>query len=603
MQNNVNNLKKTWDIIKEVTNDNINKNNIKAIVNGKNETIIDPNLMSTEFNTFFRDVGPKLAKKIKPSPKNFKSNTGPNVDSCFLAPVTANDLTILINSLKNNVKSGEDQITSEILKQNHKYLINPLLHVINCIFSTGVFPSILKKATIVPVFKNGNSELPSNYRPIALISTISKLVEKCIKGKLQLFLDEKNLLSKHQFAFKKDSGAEDALSKVTEVILNGLDGGRRVLGIFLDLKKAFDTVVHHILLRRLFKIGIRGVAYKLIESYLKDRVQQVKIGNTLSEPLAVVCGVPQGTVLGPILFNIYMNEVLSILEDEGVVFCFADDTVIIVQGETWEIAIKNAEAAISKIKCWLDHSLLSLNVEKTKFIPFGLTARILPVIQALTIHDSNCNRGNQCACTDKIDRVQSIKYLGIFLDENLNWKTHVNYVTKKVRKLIHKFYELRNILSLKMLKVVYSSLVESIISYGIIIWGSASKSIISNLFIAQKYIIKIIMFKTKRFPTKQLFEEGKLLTLEQLYTRAVIRFMLSTQYYRNTILHKHNTRNATNKNLSLTLVKNSATQRHISYTGPTIYNLLPISLRNKPFKKVKQKICQWILENNLSLEF
>ena len=287
------------------------------------------------------------------------------------------------------------------------------------------------------------------------------------------------------------------------------------------------------------------------------------------------------------IFNVYVNDILSILDGEGAVFCFAD--------KTWEVIIKKkAEIAFSKIRCCLDHSLLSLNLEKTMFITFVLTSKTLRPVPSLRVYLFKClvDESGACGCIDKIERVEYIKYLGILIDQRLTWKAHLDYVTKKVRKLIHKFYELRNVMLIKMLKMVYFSLVESIISYGIVTWGSASASAMSSLLIAQKYIIKIIMFKNRGFSTELLFKESNLLTLGQLYIKAVIRFMLNNQYYRNELLHNHYTRNAVNQNVSLAFVRRSASQGHISYVGPLIFNALPFSFRNKPFKKIKNKIGQ-----------
>lgn len=139
-------------------------------------------------------------------------------------------------------------------------------------------------------------------------------------------------------------------------------------------------------------------------------------------------------------------------------------------------AIKNAEIAVSKIKCWLGHSLLSLNIGKTKFLTFTHTPGTMPTVRELGIHKANCEIPEACECSNKIERVETIRYLGILLNEKLNWKGHINYVTKKVRKLIHKFFELRHILSLKILKTIYFSLVQSILTYGIVVWGGAGKT-------------------------------------------------------------------------------------------------------------------------------
>lgn len=329
-----------------------------------------------------------------------------------------------------------------------------------------------------------------------------------------------------------------------------------------------------------------------------------KIGNHTSQALRVEYGVPQGTVLGPFLFSAYINGILSILDDDRV-FCFADDTVVVSVGDTWGSTIKEAEISISKVKTWLDYSLLTLNIDKTRFIPFALTRRALPDCKTLKIHKPNCEHVEAtggCDCGG-IERVQNLKYLGVFIDEKLNWKKHLEYTTKKVRRLIYKFYELRNVLPTNVCKMVYYSLVESILDYGIIVWGGACKTVLSSLNVAQKYIIKIMMFKNKRYPSDLLFKESKLLTLHQLYVRRIIRFMLTSQNYKYEIGHSLHTRNATKCNLGLSSVIHVSAKRHISFVGPRVYNALPNSLRTKPYKNVKTQIHNWLVETQFCYRF
>lgn len=369
----------------------------------------------------------------------------------------------------------------------------------------------------------------------------------------------------------------------------------------MDLAEAFDTVAHYILLERLCNIGIRGLANDLIGSYLSGRTQRVRIADTISDSLQTRCGVPQGTVLGPLLFNIYINGIMSVLDEEKV-YCFADDTVIIVCGQTWNSAINKAERAITKIKRWLDSSLLALNVEKTKFLAFGLTERTLPAIQKIKIHDYDCKYdADLCNCGCIIERKECIKYLGVLLDEKLTWKFHVNYITNKIRKLIYKFYELRQIMNIRTLKLVYFALVESIINYGLCVWGNAQKCTMASLHVAQKYIIKIILFKNRTFPTDSLFRESGLFNVEQMYIKCIIRFMITKPYYRIDLRHKINTRATARQNVIVPSVLCSATQRHIAYIGPKIYNVLPLDIRNKTYKQVKHKINRWIVESSLKL--
>lgn len=597
-----NDLKKTWKIVKEATNDITGNCDIKKIVDENDRTLTDPALIADEFNNYFSKVGQRLASKIKKSRPNYIERAGTNLNSFYFTPLTENELILQIKTLKNNRASGDDLITSEVIKHNHKHLLKPLLHIVNSIFIGGIYPSVLKKTNIVPIFKQGNRELTTNYRPIALTSTLSKLVEKCIKLRLQSFIESNNLFSKNQFAFRTNACTENALCRVTEAIVSNLDRGSRVLGIFLDLAKAFDTVAHHILLERLDDMGIRGIANNLIRSFLHKRSQKVKVRNCLSSSVLVEYGVPQGTVLGPFLFNVYINGILSILDD-GEVFCFADDTVVLIVGETWETTVKRAEVAITKIKCWLDNSLLSLNIDKTKFLAFALSGRTLPDFQKLKIHRVDCEpEMGVCDCSE-MERARYIKYLGIYIDECLKWTKHLEYVTTKIRKVIYKFYELRNILAFKLLKTIYFSLVESLINYGIIVWGSACKNVLNSLDVAQKYIIKIIMFKTKRYSSQLLFQESNLLNVEQLYIKAVIRFMLNNDYYRNVIAHTLCTRQATSQNLSLASVRHVAAKRHVSFTGPRVYNALPTDLRGRPFGRIRTKVNDWIVSEKISLDF
>lgn len=603
LEQNTRDARKVWRVIREVTGDQAGVTNIRSIASNNME-FTNRAEIANEFNNHFSTIGKKLAKDIKPiySGRQRRSIVPlSNQNSFYFTPITENELILQINTLKNNVKCGDDDITSEMIKNNHRFLLGPLAHIINLVFSKGIFPRILKKAIIVPLFKQGDRKLTTNYRPIALISTISKLIEKCIKSKLSDFLKRFNLLSVHQYAFREGSNTENALCKVTGEILKNLDAGRKVIAIFLDLAKAFDTVEHRILLERLYKIGVRGIAYNLFKSYLHERTQRVKIENVLSDSLEVDTGVPQGTVLGPLLFNIYINGVLTEL-DEGRVFCFADDTALIINDVTWDLVIEKSEIAITKLKNWLDSSYLSLNLSKTKFVAFGLSKKALTHTQTLKIHDPDCKvTTKNCKCKNTIGRALCLKYLGILIDEGLTWKNHVDYVSQRLRKLIYKFYELRSILRLKDLKMVYCSLVESVVAYGIVAWGNACGNAMSALIVAQKYLIKVMLFKNKRYPTVSLFQEGELLTVEQLHIKSVIRFMIKVPYYKVNIDHNLNTRNAVSQNVQLPSVSLSAAQRHISFTGPKLYNALPLRFKVKPYKLVKHIINEWILGNSVLL--
>lgn len=601
-ENNANDPKKLWKVIKEATNDQVTKLDINCIMDGDGIEINDRRKIASEFNNFFINIGKKLAARITTTNSNSNMNSR-TLNSFLLNPITQNEIIRAINSLKQGVKGGEDCICSDIIKQYKYKLLGPLNHIINMVFATGVFPDILKNSIIIPLFKTGDKRSTNNYRPIALTSTISKIIEKCLKTRMIKFFEKYNLLNNNQFAFRDGSNTENALCRVTECILKNLDQGNKTIGVFLDLQKAFDTVEHRILLRRLEVMGVRGTPNNLIKSYLRQRHQCVRIVDEKSDSAEVEFGVPQGTVLSPLLFNVYIDGILSVLGNEGMVFCFADDTAILISGETWDLARRGAEVALRKIKIWLDDSLLSLNIEKTKFVAFSLSPRSLPCFEALRLHEAKCEVDIKCNCQKIIERNSSIKYLGVIIDETFSWKEQVNFVTQRIRKVIFKFYELRNVLPLKTLKMVYFALVESIINYGLVVWGSAGKTVMAKLQVAQKWVIKIMLFKKKRYPTELVYKDSNLLSPNQMYIKSIIRFMLKNNYYKDCVNHGKNTRNAVQNNLILQKPRYAVCQNHIYCLGPKVFNELPVEIRTKPYHKVGREITKWLIESNYTIRY
>ena len=479
-------------------------------------------------------------------------------------------------------------------------MTDPLVYLINLLFKTGTFPDTLKKAVIVPVYKAGDKLNKENYRPIAVTSIIGRLFEKCIKVGLECFLDVNGVLSGSQYGFRAGLSAENAMVHVTEYVMQNFSDKLRTVGIFIDLARAFDTVDHSILLRKLENIGIRGIAYNLFESYLKNRVQKVKINGNLSKETKVKLGVPQGTVLGPILFSLYINDLFSLLPiDDSVCVCYADDTAILVRGKTRQEVLHRAEIYISRVKAWMDQNMLTMNVQKTSYIAFTLNNRVADLSPDLRVHEFLCLVGaTNCACVQSIAAKDSVKYLGLFIDKNLKYEAHILYIVNKIRKTIYKFYQLREFLSVKLLNMTYSALVESILSYGLVVWGGMMSSTLNPLNIVQKYIIKIIMGKNRRYSTEMLFVESGLLTVRQLFVRSVLKFMHKYNRYKKLIVHGFSTRSVRNESLSIPQPIYAARQRHISYLGPQLYNIVPLQLRNVvSIHTFSYRVTKWVVSN------
>ena len=265
---------------------------------------------------------------------------------------------------------GVDNISATTIKTISEYVIKPLEHIFNLSIQQAIWPKALKQADIVPIYKSGDNSAISNYRPISLTSNIAKIFEKIIYSRLYNFIMKHKIISDKQFGFMRKRGTKDALNCLTNIIYRNLDKSKPIVTAFLDLAKAFDTVDHSILLDKLERYGVRGEGLKLLTSYLSDRKQCVKISDCKSEYKEITIGVPQGTILGPLFFILYVNDLLIDMQNETIL-SYADDTVIISCDSSWTAAHERLNEYLRKVAIWLNLNKLSLNVSKTVYIAYG----------------------------------------------------------------------------------------------------------------------------------------------------------------------------------------------------------------------------------------
>ena len=277
----------------------------------------------------------------------------------------------------------------------------------------------MKIAKVIPLYKNGSKHLFTNYRPVSLLPQFSKILEKLFNSRLDSFLERHNVLSESQYGFRTKRSTSQALMESIERITDAIDNHQYAIGIFIDLRKAFDTINHNILINKLEKIGIRGMAIDWIKSYLDRRKQFVKLGNHSSNCFDIACGVPQGSVLGPKLFILYINDICQLSKLLSMVL-FADDTNVFCFGDDLDTLQKNINEELYKLKLWFDWNKLSLNVSKTKFMFFGrfrLNTQLKIEIDGVAI-----------------EQVHKIKFLGVTIDDKLSWKPHITHVKYKVAR-------------------------------------------------------------------------------------------------------------------------------------------------------------------------
>lgn len=509
-------------------------NNIKNLTNLKHTKTTNIELLDIEscpvkainlVNSFFVNVGPNLAKEIETN-NQLLQHTEPihnhnyQLSSFVILNTDHEEVSSILMNLKSNSAAGFDNIPTKFLKLSKELIVPILTYLGNLCFTKGVFPSLMKQSIITPVYKNGDRAQINNYRPISVLTGISKVMEKLINNRLTQYLNKFNILSASQYGFRQGKCTQDAILDLTSCIVDHLDSKNKCLTVFLDLKKAFDTVSVPILIKKLENIGIRDNQLNLMKDYLSDRTQRVKIGDYRSNDLKVTFGVPQGSVLGPTLFLIYINELCDLKIDNGHIYSYADDTAIVFHGKTWKEVHSTAEIGLRKISSWLKSNVLTLNTNKSNYICFSINKKTQPTTSNLQIHHCN-DQSTNCTCPT-IDKIGSTKYLGIVIDQRLSWHSHLELLSSRIRKLIWIFKTLRYVATNKVLTQVYTALAESILSYCIPVWGGASKIKFLELERSQRALLKVMFSKPYHFPTKELYSINNLLSVRKVYILQLI---------------------------------------------------------------------------------
>ena len=437
-----------------------------------------------------------------------------NPKSVFLSPCTESEIEKILDQLPNKRSSGYDGVSNVLLKELKTELKCPLAQIFNKSMQTGVFPKSMKHAEVVPLYKAGLKNQTTNYRPISLLLTLSKLLEKVMYNRTYNFLNDSQIYSS-QYGFRKNHSCDNAISELVGTIVKGWEKKESTLAIFLDLSKAFDTLEHTVLYSKLEKYGIRGSALNWYKSYLSDRSMSVKckVKETgtycRSDSYNVEYGSLQGSCLGPLLFLIFCNDIYRILE-----FCncilFADDTTI-YKSHTNPVYLEwSMNEDLKLISDWFKANKLTLNLNKTVCMLFSHKAQ-----KAIKI---KINIDNV-----EIPQVANTKFLGIYIDEKLNWKKHVDHLTRKLKSNTKLLQENKKLVSKHVLKILYHSQIFSHLAYGIGIWGNLAAS--TDLTKLQKLQNKcIITMLGKKSIVKKDFADLGILRVKEIIKLENLKF-------------------------------------------------------------------------------
>ena len=517
-------------------------------------SVTDPSQIANVFNSYFSSIGETLQSKINSSYLSFtRYLKNPNIHSFFISPTDSTEVYNLITNLKNGKASGPNSIPTSLLKHLNSEISVVLANLFNLSFSTGVFPDILKTSSVLPLFKKGSKLSCGNYRPISLLSNISKVLEKLMYSRLYSFLNIYNCISELQFGFRAKHSTSHALVSITEQIREALDTGHFACGIFIDLQKAFDTVDHDILVSKLEYYGARGIAKNWFYSYLHNRQQFVTINGFKSSLKAIRYGVPQGSVLGPLLFLIYIND-LSLSVKNSVVHHFADDTNLLCINKSIKVLCKKVNYDLKGITDWLNANRISLNVNKTEFIIFRSARRSLDC-------EINIKMNGK-----RLFSSPYIRYLGILLDEHLSWTPHVMELTKKLNRSNSMLSKIRHYVDRDTIRSLYFTLFSSHINYCCQVWGQNGSYILNKILSLQRCALRIINFKPFRSDVTHLFHSLNIPSFPNLVRIANLLFVFDSlthnlppsidKYFTlSQEIHSYHTRNAKNGKLVLPAFK------------------------------------------------
>ena len=397
---------------------------------------------------------------------------------------------------------GPNSIPTNILQLIKDNVAVPLADIINVSFRTGMYFDILKISKTIPTFKEKGSNLYCcNYRPISLLSNINKIFEKLMYSRVYNFLSTHNSIYKFQFGFRNKYSTTHALLHITEDIRKALDENLFSIGVFIDLQKAFDTVEHEILLSKLNYYGIRGVANDWFRSYLKNREQFVSINGYNSNLTIMYFGVPQGSVLGPLLFLIYINDLHNCIK-----FCttrhFADDTNLLIKNTSLKQMQKRLNLDLRALNNWLKANKISLNASKTEFILFRHPNKKINYNLKIKIDGK------------KIIPSEWIKYLGIIFDPHLNWSYHVDRLAPRLSRANGMLSKIRHYVPANTLRTIYHGIFSSLMIYGSLVWGQFINKNVARITKLQDKAIRIINFAQHTDSRNPLYKNSNILKFE-----------------------------------------------------------------------------------------
>ena len=598
LNKNKNNLSLQWKLINEIISHKKYQRQIISVISDMhNKKITDKQAISNLLNNYFTNVGPSMDAKIPKCQNKDKFKLSSLLNSFQFELISSDEVNKQLSELNTSKACGFENVPNKLYKIIAPIISPFLADIFNKCYDHGTFPSILKYAKVIPLYKTGPKDLVNNYRPISLLSPIAKIFEKLLYVRLDKFFSCKKVINSQQFGFRKGYSTELAITDLHNRVIKNTDNGYYTCCIFIDLSKAFDTVNHSILLDKLYAYGIRGNMYSLLKSYLSNRKQFTWCNNTKSENSTILCGVPQGSTLGPLFFSLYVNDLPT--HTNFNVNLFADDTVLTMKDKNLLQLQKKVNCELAIVDEWMKLNRLSLNYSKSTYFI---------IKPAHNSKNTTLNNFNVSIGLHKINSTNYTKYLGILIDQNLKWNNHINLILQKLANAARILCTIRHYVNKSTLRSLYFSFVYPHLKYGIIVWGNSSKSLLHSLQVMQNKIVRIMSFKCLKDHVylNPLFKSWNLLKINEIYELEIAKFMHSyynkhlpenfDHYFKSASNHhSYSTRSISNQNYYQERYNLTFSRSSCSYNGVLMWNKIPLDIKKLSFFSFNKKMKAYLV--------
>ena len=602
INNNYRNPKQLWQTLHDITG-KADKSQTSFINDKDGNPILDPEDAANAFNNYFTSMFKALIPQTSISNENLDTqnlsahlqNKLLNTEEFTISPVHESFVLKELQNLKVNKASGVDDLSAKYLKISAQVISKPLTSILNLSIQNSSYPDALKKAKVTPVFKKGCKSDINNYRPISVLPIINSIFERHVSTCMISYLEKNNLLFQYQSGFRRLHSCQTALTKIVDNWLNALNNKETVGTVFLDLSKAFDLVNHKLLLQKLAMYGFSQKAILWFDSYLTNRTQQVYISGKLSESNTISIGVPQGSVLGPLLFLVYIND-LPLSISSCVLDLFADDATLSSSDPSVLSLTNRLNADLENFQDWCKKNKMVLNIPKTKamFISSRNAAnRIMENPPDLKISN------------ETIQLSSNEKLLGVNIDNTLSWTFQVENTVKKCNSLLYLLNRIKCYLTIPVRKLFYNAYILPHLDYCCTIWGNINNNLTDTLVKFQKRAARIILDRSIDTPSADLFAELNWMTFPERvkYQKAVLMFKIMnnlTPSYLNNLysytsdIHQRSLRSTTDNLLYVPKPKTEIFRNSFSYSGSMMWNAIPESVKqSSSVAMFKAKYLQW----------